>query len=57
MKNAIKKLNDELQETEVRIGVVAHTLLQLSLRNKHALQAAAAAAAPGLSDEDSFGGA
>lgn len=48
MKNAIKKLGEELHETEVRIGVVSHTLLQLSLKNKRAMQAAAAA----LSDED-----
>jgi estrogen-related receptor beta like 1 len=33
---------------QVRIGVVSHTLLQNSLKNKRALQAAAAA----MSDEE-----
>lgn len=48
MKNAIKKLGEELHEIEVRIGVVSHTLLELSVKNKRALQSQAAA----LSDED-----
>ncbi|PNG99896.1 Intraflagellar transport protein 57, partial [Tetrabaena socialis] len=47
IKTAIKQLNKELHDMEVRIGVVSHTLLQLSLRNKRLLQAQAA-----LSDED-----
>jgi len=48
IKNAIKKLAEELHEIEVRIGVVSHTLLQLSVKNKRALQAQAAA----MSDEE-----
>lgn len=40
IKNAIKKLNEELHDMEVRIGVVSHTLLQLSLKNKREMQAA-----------------
>ncbi|KXZ46063.1 hypothetical protein GPECTOR_47g338 [Gonium pectorale] len=47
IKTAIKQLNKELHDMEVRIGVVSHTLLQLSMRNKRLLQAQAA-----LSDED-----
>ncbi|GFR50652.1 hypothetical protein Agub_g12901 [Astrephomene gubernaculifera] len=47
IKTAIKQLNKELHDMEVRIGVVSHTLLQLSLRNKRLLQAQAA-----LSDEE-----
>lgn len=42
IKNAIKKLNEELHDMEVRIGVVSHTLLQLSLKNRREMQAAAA---------------
>lgn len=49
IRNAIRKLQEELHETEVRIGVVSHTLLQNSLKNKRALQAAAIAM---LSDDD-----
>ncbi|KAJ9508190.1 hypothetical protein QJQ45_021540, partial [Haematococcus lacustris] len=49
IRNAIRKLQEELHETEVRIGVVSHTLLQNSLKNKRALQAAAIAT---LSDDD-----
>ncbi|KAL6759007.1 intra-flagellar transport protein 57 [Haematococcus lacustris] len=48
IRNAIRKLQEELHETEVRIGVVSHTLLQNSLKNKRALQAAAIA----MSDDD-----
>ncbi|MEW5304574.1 MAG: hypothetical protein WDW36_007176 [Sanguina aurantia] len=48
IKNAIKKLNEELHDMEVRIGVVSHTLLQLSLKNKRQLFAQALA----TSDED-----
>ncbi len=47
IKTAIKQLHKELHDMEVRIGVVSHTLLQLSLRNKRLMQAQAA-----LSDED-----
>eukprot|EP00798_Chlamydomonas_sp_ICE-L_P025833 gene25833-11510_t len=42
MKNAIKKLADELKEMEVRIGVVSHTLVGVSMKNKRMLQAQAA---------------
>lgn len=38
IKNAIKKLNEELHDMEVRIGVVSHTLLQLSLKNRREMQ-------------------
>ncbi|KAF5828216.1 intra-flagellar transport protein 57-domain-containing protein [Dunaliella salina] len=38
IKGAIKKLQEELAEAEVRIGVVSHTLLQLSIKNKRLLQ-------------------
>ena len=38
IKGAIKKLADELHEMEVRIGVVSHTLLQLSVKNRRAMQ-------------------
>lgn len=48
IKAAIKRLNEEMHDMEVRIGVVSHTLLQLSLKNKRQLQSQAAA----LSDED-----
>lgn len=48
MKNAIKKLSEELHEMEVRIGVVSHTLLSLSMKNKRQMQAQAAI----LSDEE-----
>lgn len=41
IKNAIKKLSEELQEMEVRIGVVSNTLLGLSMKNKRLLQAQA----------------
>ncbi|KAG2484902.1 hypothetical protein HYH03_016288 [Edaphochlamys debaryana] len=47
IKTAIKQLGKELHDMEVRIGVVSHTLLQLSLRNKRLMQAQAA-----LSDEE-----
>lgn len=47
IKTAIKQLNKELHDMEVRIGVVSHTLLQLSLKNKRLMQAQAA-----LSDEE-----
>lgn len=40
------QLADELHEMEVRIGVVSHTLLQLSLRNRRDMQTQA------LSDEE-----
>jgi len=48
IKGAIQKLGHELHEMEVRIGVVSHTLLQLSLKNRRALHAAAAI----MSDDD-----
>ena len=48
IKGAIKKLSEELHGMEVRIGVVSHTLLQLSIRNKRSMMAQAAA----MSDED-----
>lgn len=35
IKTAIKKLTEELREMEVKIGVVSHTLLSLSLKDKH----------------------
>lgn len=38
IKGAIKTLQSELADAEVRIGVVSHTLLQLSMKNKRALQ-------------------
>ncbi|GIL87660.1 hypothetical protein Vretimale_14667, partial [Volvox reticuliferus] len=47
IKTAIKQLHKELHDMEIRIGVVSHTLLQLSLRNKRLMQAQAA-----LSDEE-----
>ena len=37
MKAAIKQLQQELAEAEVRIGVVSHTLLQLSVKTKRLL--------------------
>ncbi|KAG1670197.1 hypothetical protein FOA52_014973 [Chlamydomonas sp. UWO 241] len=49
IKGAIQKLGAELHEMEVRIGVVSHTLLQLSMKNRRALHAQAAES---LSDED-----
>lgn len=49
IKGAIKKLAEELHDMEVRIGVVSHTLLQLSLKNRRLMHHQAAAA---LSDED-----
>lgn len=45
---AIQKLGAELHEMEVRIGVVSHTLLQLSLKSRRDVHSAAAM----LSDED-----
>lgn len=48
IKGAIKKLADELHEMEVRIGVVSHTLLQLSLKSRRLMHAQAAI----MSDED-----
>ena len=47
IKGAIKKLAEELHEMEVRIGVVSHTLLQLSVKNRRQMQAQAV-----LSDEE-----
>jgi len=41
IKGAIKKLSEELHEMEVRIGVVSHTLLQLSVKNRRLMQAQA----------------
>lgn len=38
IKNAIKKLTEELREMEVRIGVVSHTLLSLNVKDKHRMQ-------------------
>ncbi len=48
IKGAIKKLSDELHEMEVRIGVVSHTWLQVSLKNRRQMHAQAAI----MSDED-----
>mmetsp|Transcript_14908 Transcript_14908/g.32320 ORF Transcript_14908/g.32320 Transcript_14908/m.32320 type:complete len:480 (-) Transcript_14908:727-2166(-) len=42
IKGAIKKLSEELHEMEVRIGVVSHTLLQLSLKTRRAMHSQAA---------------
>jgi hypothetical protein len=42
LQGAIKKLTDELHEMEVRIGVVSHTLLQLSLKSRRQMHAQAA---------------
>ena len=39
IKGAIKKLAEELHEMEVRIGVVSHTLLQQSVKNRRLMQA------------------
>lgn len=50
IKAAIKKLQEELAEAEVRIGVVSHTLMQLSVKNKQQLQSHPTA--PALSDEE-----
>ena len=41
IKGAIKKLAEELHEMEVRIGVVSHTLLQQSVKNRRLMQAQA----------------
>ncbi len=51
MKAAIKKLQDELAEAEVRIGVVSHTLLQLSIKNKQ-MMIQSHPTAPAQSDEE-----
>jgi len=50
IKAAIKNLQEELAEAEVRIGVVSHTLMQLSVKNKRLLQSHPTQ--PSLSDED-----
>ena len=50
IKAAIKNLQEELAEAEVRIGVVSHTLMQLSVKNKRRLQSHPTQ--PSLSDED-----
>lgn len=44
IKGGIKKLSEELHDMEVRIGVVSHTLLQLSLKNRRLMTTQAAAA-------------
>lgn len=47
IKAAIKKLGEEMHGMEVRLGVVSHTLLQLSIKDKHRMHTAAA-----LSDDE-----
>ena len=39
IKAAIKKVVEEMRAMEVRIGVVSHTLLRLSLRDRNRLHA------------------
>ena len=48
IKAAISSLKEELGAMEVRIGVVAHSLLSLSLRDKQAAMRDVAAAAAGV---------